>query len=294
MFSAKRFTPLTLLVLAAMTTATALTASSVGQEHKKGDAVVAVRDADLKSGRDKVATVRKGDKLSVEQVQGKWLLVRSGETRAWISIRDVIGRDGTASAGHQPLSLAGPRVAIYNLVGNVDVVQGSGTEVMVEIRRGGRNANRLLTKATEIDRRKTLCVIYPGNRVVDPRRGVPGIINLSSAQMNITSNRATLEPMMMLDVREDGTFDASGGRPVTISNSGSGLEAYSDLTVRVPVGCDVAIHNCLGKITARDTEAKLTLKNLVGDIDVSKVNPAPSITAKVGNVFENGRRRQAH
>ena len=74
-------------------TCAALTATSFAQEFKPGDEVVALRDRELKIGREPVASVRKGQKLTVEQVQDNWLWVRSGETRGWIDNRSVIGAD---------------------------------------------------------------------------------------------------------------------------------------------------------------------------------------------------------
>jgi len=71
-------------------TCAALTATSFAQEFKPGDEVVALRDRELKIGREPVASVRKGQKLTVEQVQDNWLWVRSGKTRGWVDTRSVI------------------------------------------------------------------------------------------------------------------------------------------------------------------------------------------------------------
>jgi hypothetical protein len=57
---------------------------------KPGDEVVALRDSQLKAGAETVGAVRKGDKLVVEQVQGNWLWVQSGQTRGWIDGSRVI------------------------------------------------------------------------------------------------------------------------------------------------------------------------------------------------------------
>jgi hypothetical protein len=58
---------------------------------KKGDEVIALRTAPLQVEAETVGTVRKGDKLVVEEVQDNWLWVRSGETRGWVDNSNVLG-----------------------------------------------------------------------------------------------------------------------------------------------------------------------------------------------------------
>jgi len=64
--------------------------TSVGQEYRKGDEVVALRDCELKVGPHPIGTVRRGEKLAIEQIQDKWLWVRSGQTRGWIDSGSVM------------------------------------------------------------------------------------------------------------------------------------------------------------------------------------------------------------
>jgi hypothetical protein len=282
-----------LLIIAVATIGVTSAVSVRGQEDKKkdmppsalkkGDEVIALRVASLQVEAKTVGTVRAGDTLVVEDVQGDWLWVRSGEARGWIDARNVVSLR---------IRLEAQRVAIYNLVGNVRVVQGPAPDVIVEMQRGGHNANRLRTHLSDVNGRETLCIMYPGNRVVDPRSGVTGILNCGSGELNIGSGMNISGGIMMLDVREDGTFGGAGGQPVVITNSGPGLQAYCDLTVRVPPGRDVAIHVGLGKLSARDTEATLTLHSLAGDVEVSGMKRTPTITAETGRVLINGRVRE--
>jgi len=80
----------TLAILAALLAANVPTASSAAQEYMQGDEVFVLRATELRVPGKAVAAVRKGDKLTVEQVQDKWLWVRSGEVRGWIDNRSVI------------------------------------------------------------------------------------------------------------------------------------------------------------------------------------------------------------
>jgi hypothetical protein len=65
---------------------------ALGKELKRkpGDQVFALRNVDLKVGQKTVRSVRKGEKLTVEQVQGNLLGVRNGKTRGWIDNKAVI------------------------------------------------------------------------------------------------------------------------------------------------------------------------------------------------------------
>ena len=117
--------------------------------------------------------------------------------------------------GQKTHRLDGPRVAIYNLAGRVEVVPGEGPHAVVEIVRGGDDADRLSVATGRVGDREALRVIYPDDRVVYPEMG----------RSNTT-----------IRVRDDGTFldGWRGGDEVRISGRGRGLEAYADITVRVP------------------------------------------------------------
>jgi hypothetical protein len=89
-------------VLAVMTACLTLVALTSGQEVtkkntpppaalKKGDEVIALRVAPLQVETKTVATVRTGDKLVIEEVQGDWLWVHTGETRGWVDNSNVMG-----------------------------------------------------------------------------------------------------------------------------------------------------------------------------------------------------------
>ena len=58
-----------------------------------GDEVVALRETELMVEAKAVGTVRKGEKLTVEDVQANWFWVRSGATRGWIGNESVLGAD---------------------------------------------------------------------------------------------------------------------------------------------------------------------------------------------------------
>lgn len=141
----------------------------------------------------------------------------------------------------------GTEVAIYNLAGEVEVVGGEGSEVTVEVTRGGRDAGELSVEVSEIGGRETLRVIYPSDRVVYERRGWRGNTELR--------------------VRADGTFGGrGGGERVRVSSSGRGLEAWADLRITVPSGRDVSVYIATGEISARDVDSDLRLDTHSGAV----------------------------
>jgi DUF4097 and DUF4098 domain-containing protein YvlB len=148
-------------------------------------------------------------------------------------------------------TLAGDDVAVYNIAGVMQVVGGSGSEVTVEITRGGGDASKLQIQSGRVRGRESLRVIYPDRRVIyregDWARG---------------RSRTTLR------VDDDGTFSDGrdrDGRNVDIVSSGDGLDAHADVRVVVPKGKKVSVFLGVG-------EAKI--ENVEGDIYVD-VSSAP-------------------
>ena len=56
----------------------------ISKAAEPGDEVIALRDADLKAGRERTGTARKGQKLTLEQVQAQWFWVESNGAKGWI------------------------------------------------------------------------------------------------------------------------------------------------------------------------------------------------------------------
>lgn len=150
-------------------------------------------------------------------------------------------------------SIGGDVVAIYNLAGSVRVEQGSGANVVVEVQRGGGDAERLRLERREVNGRAALVVRYPDDDIV--YRG------------GQWSGRTSMR------VRDDGTFFGSGrGDHVTLRSSGRGTEAHADLRILVPAG------------------KTLELRLGVGDVEASGVNGALDIDVAAAGVQTRGTR----
>jgi DUF4097 and DUF4098 domain-containing protein YvlB len=164
-------------------------------------------------------------------------------------------------------TVPGERVTIYDLAGRVEVVAGAGSEVVVEVTRGGRDAGTLEIETGTLEGRGTLRVVFPGRRIVYPL-GHGDVTNLH--------------------VREDGTFGGRDlgflGRRVTVSNRGSGTEAWADLRILMPRGCDLEVRLAVGEMGAHGVAGDLTLDGAAGAVTASDVKGSLRVDTGSGSV----------
>jgi hypothetical protein len=181
----------------------------------------------------------------------------------------------TAPQEAERYTLAGDRFAVHNLVGEVEIRRGVGSDLTVTVRRGGDDAGRLEIAIGEIDGRQTLRVLYPGDRVVyDGYRGETHI-----------------------DVDDDGTLDGGGlfgGREVRITGDGSGLRAHADLVIEVPEGARLEVHTGVGGAAARGVTGDLSLDVASGGVEVRDHAGALEVDTGSGSVRVAGVRGDLH
>lgn len=162
--------------------------------------------------------------------------------------------------------LTGGSATIWNLAGEIRLVPGSGSDVVVHVTRGGDDGGRLDVVASG----GSLRVVYPGDDVVYRRSG------------DRRGNRST-----SLRVREDGTFDGSWdgrGRRVRVRTSGSGLEAHADLRVEVPAGKRVEVYLALGEATVENVDGDLRIDVHAASVRASGSKGRLSVDAGSGSV----------
>ena len=156
----------------------------------------------------------------------------------------------TSAQTSERRTLPGNDVAVYNIAGVMRVEGGTGTDVSVEITRGGSDASRLQIATGQVRGRETLRVIYPERRIL------------------YRQNDRGWRSRTTLRVDDDGTFNddrSRDGRTVDIVESGDGLDAHADVRVVVPKGKRVSVFLGVG-------EAKI--ENVEGDLYVD-VSSAP-------------------
>jgi lia operon protein LiaG len=172
--------------------------------------------------------------------------------------------------------LKGDSVAVYNLVGQLRVEAGTGSDVTVEIQRGGADAAKLDVQSGPLRGRETLRIIYPGDVISMPEWG---------RGWNTT-----------LRVRDDGTFGEEHGRhdrggwfreghEVRITGRGrGGLEAYADLRVSVPKGKNVALFLGVGKAFVSNVDGVIRVYAASADVAADRTRGSLRIESGSGNV----------
>ena len=172
--------------------------------------------------------------------------------------------------------LKGDSVAIYNLVGELRVEAGSGSDVVVEVQRGGADAAKLEIQSGPLRGRETLRIIYPGDVIVMPEWG---------RGWNTT-----------IRVRDDGTFGDDGehgggrgwfrdGHEVRITErSRNGLEAFADLRVTVPTGTNIWLHLGVGKAFVSNVDGNIRVSVASADVAADRTRGTLRVGTGSGNV----------
>ena len=157
---------------------------------------------------------------------------------------------------------------MYNLAGAVSVVPATGSDVVVTVHARGADAEALTVESGEIRGVQTLRVRYPSDRVIYSDMG---------------GNSRT-----QVRVRGDGTFGHGGfsrGERVDIRSSGSGLEAWADLTVAVPPGQRFSLYLGAGATDVRAmSQGDLELDTQSGSIESAGTTGSLSIDTGSGSV----------
>lgn len=163
--------------------------------------------------------------------------------------------------------------AVYNLAGTVRVVAGSGRDVTVESTFRGRDAAKLRVQQSEVRGRQAVHVVFPDDDIVYPAIG---------------------RSRVHLRARADGTFgDAGGGgffsgRDVTIRGSGSGTEAWAELTVAVPAGRSLHLHLAAGDANVSNVDGDLLVDVNAATVTTERTRGRLMIDAGSGRVRVNG------
>lgn len=173
------------------------------------------------------------------------------------------------AAAQEEYRLQGDEVAIYNLLGDVEMARGAGDEVIIQMTRGGGDAEQLGTDFRNVQSRASFIVEYPDGDLVYPRMG----------KRFKTHYKGALGDLGKID------FELRG--------SGKGLEAWADLKILVPPGKDLALYQVAGDITLLDVEGNLQVSTRwgsvqaeggQGDLEVDTGSGAVALTGFDGGV----------
>jgi hypothetical protein len=176
----------------------------------------------------------------------------------------------SAAAVPERHTIPGTEVVIYNLVGSLEIVPGTGPSVVAEVTLQGPDASRLRIAKGTIRGKERLRVIYPGDRIRVPE----------------FEHRTTTT----IRVREDGTFsdeNGSGGRKVVLSGK-EGIEASADIRILVPKGKKLEVKWGHGDGTVSGVEASVAIDAASMPVTVTDAKGPLSVDIGAGRVTVNG------
>jgi lia operon protein LiaG len=175
----------------------------------------------------------------------------------------------TAKADPVRHTLPGTEVTVYNLVGSVEIVPGTGSSIVAEVTLQGPDAARLRIEKGSLRGHETLRVVYPGDRIRVPEFGY-----------RTTST---------FRVREDGTFSdkGEGGRKVVLSGK-EGIEASADIRILVPKGKKVAVKWGHGQGTISSVDGAVALDAAHMPVTVTDMKGPLSVDIGSGEVIVRG------
>jgi DUF4097 and DUF4098 domain-containing protein YvlB len=190
--------------------------------------------------------------------------------RTTLALLSIAVAFSSTAAQTERRTLSGDRVSIYNIAGRLRVQPGSGSTVVVDVTRSGRDANQLSLQTGDIRGIASLRVVYPSDRIVYPELGFR-----SNTEMH---------------VNPDGTFDDNGGWSwresdrVQIRGSGSGLEAHADMVVSVPRGQRLFVHWGAGEATVSNVDGDLSISVSAARISTEHTTGALNLDTGSGSV----------
>ena len=148
---------------------------------------------------------------------------------------------------------------VANLIGRVTIGPASGDEFEVEVSvRGADGVPRNITVEEERGSRARLSVVFP---VEDERRFVYPEFSRKRAQLWFRQGRArSLLGEILRSV---------SGRRIRVERTGSGMEAWADLVIRVPEGTSLTLQHGAGDVAIESVAANLDVDVKAGTMEAS-------------------------
>ncbi len=154
--------------------------------------------------------------------------------------------------------LEGGDVAVYNIAGELRVVQGTGRSVEVEITPRGKDGGRLTVEETIEKGVPTLRVIYPEDKIVYRESG------FGSGGSH--------------------SYFGYGGRRIHVTGRGPGLEAHADIRVSVPRGNQVRLHVAVGRASITDVDGEISFEGASSSVRAERVSGKLAVEVGSGDI----------
>jgi hypothetical protein len=173
----------------------------------------------------------------------------------------------------EQFTLKADKLVLVNLIGEVSVTQASGSVFEIEVAVQGEDASRdLIQIESDEDRKATVVVKFPTDEernYVYPKLG-------RNAKTTITFHGEDHNNSNWLAKLFHGSH-----RKIKVTGSGSGLEVWADVAVKVPVGKDCVVKHGVGEIEAMDVDGDLYLDIHSGPVAARRVEG--SLVADTGS-----------
>ncbi len=185
-------------------------------------------------------------------------------------------QSGGAAGFERHFRFSGDRLAVANLIGEIQVEGHDGPTFEIDLSvRGGDASPERIDFRTEDGDKARLTVAFPTK---DERRFVYPPMG-----------RNTKSTFTMGDDQQGGGWLSDllpflHGKRVTVSGSGSGLELWVDMKVKVPAGKKITIHNAVGLIDVEEIEADAIFDTHFGPVAVRNVAGALLVDTGSGSV----------
>ncbi|HET9951128.1 MAG TPA: DUF4097 family beta strand repeat-containing protein [Candidatus Eisenbacteria bacterium] len=128
--------------------------------------------------------------------------------------------------------LRGEKIQICNAIGAATLVPTDGADVVVEVTASGADGAKLRVAIDDCGGGKRLRVVYPSNRIADPKMGEH-------------------------DRRETTLDGCCGPERIRFTRPGDGLDARADLVIRIPKGQKLTLGLGAGSVSAEKLDARL-------------------------------------
>jgi lia operon protein LiaG len=164
-------------------------------------------------------------------------------------------------------TLEGARVSVHNLVGELRVVPTPGSRAEVAVARSGADAEDLRVEIRREEEWDAVRIHYPDSRVVYGPMG-----RWSRSEWDIDGDRsfADLVPR--------------GSRRITIAGSGSGVRAQADITVHLPAGGRLSVHQAVGSVELENVEGEFQVRVRTASVEARRIDGPLTVDARSGPV----------
>ena len=191
----------------------------------------------------------------------------------WLTLAVAVALVSALPAAAESFTFSSDRLMIGNLIGQITVEGHSGRDFEVDVEVRGRDAT---PDAIRFEQREgtsaQLALVFPDERrFVYPEWRGRTSIDRRHWDRRQASGFAELWKMIF-------------GRDITVRGSGSGMELWADVTVRVPSGAELEVFHGVGDILAADVSGDLTLDSYSGKIEASDIRGSLEADTGSGSV----------